>query len=182
LLQRGGWCITEKEKEAFMPVHKKTATLALLVRDGHLLLGQRIRKNTEIGELTLNGPGGKVEKGQTVEESLIEEVEKEVGISVAASGLADGKVGVITFYTGARSVWVVHVYLVTEFSGEPQDSEEMRAFGGVWWYPIDQLPFDLMLASDPIWIPRALSGKRFCAEVFQSSDGKYLYDFRVTSD
>ncbi|MEK7201186.1 MAG: hypothetical protein AAB737_00945 [Patescibacteria group bacterium] len=37
------------------------ATLALIVRDGELLLGRKIKKGADIGEQTLNGPGGKLE-------------------------------------------------------------------------------------------------------------------------
>jgi hypothetical protein len=51
----------------------------------------------------------------------------------------------------------VHVYETWNFSGEAQESEEMRPA----WFPEDQIPFDQMWADDQHWLPLLLEGKRF---------------------
>ena len=148
----------------------KQATLAFILRDGKVLLGHKIRKGADIGEGTLNGPGGKVEKGQSLEENLVEEVMAEIGLTV----LKATKVAEILFHNGTRNRFNVHVFIVTEFTGEPHESAEMREPDDGWWHDTDELPFDRMLASDREWVPRVLRGERLRGEVFQNDDGSVV--------
>lgn len=148
------------------------ATLALIIQDGKLLLGRKIRKGADIGEATLNGPGGKVDPGQTLFACLATEVYDEVGLTVLEEDTEE--IAIVTFHNGKRSVWRVHVYLVFAFTGNPRDSDEMVVPAGGWWYRFDTLPFDQMLASDHEWIPRALMGLHFRAHVYQNADGTKL--------
>ena len=150
----------------------KVATLALIVKDGHLLLGQRSRKGTEIGELMLNGPGGKVKEGQTPFECLTEEVQEEVGLTIQEEHAKE--VGVVVFHNEGKSDYHVHVFLVSDYSGALTESDEMKMPEGGWWYPLENLPFESMLVSDRDWIPRALKGVHFTAQVYQSEDGTKL--------
>lgn len=150
----------------------KIATLALIVLNGKLLLGRKIRKGADIGEQTLNGPGGKREPEQTLFECLSTEVVDEVGLVILEEDTEE--VAVITFHNGARSVFQVHVYLVRAFEGVPTSTEEMVEPEDGWWHAVDQLPFERMLASDKVWMPRALSGEHFRASVHQSEDGTVL--------
>lgn len=154
-------------------MNKKTATLALIVHQDHLLLGLKVRKGADIGEGTLNGPGGKVEEGQTLIDCLITEVKDEVGITPARDS---DEVAVLEFHNGERSYWEVHVYLVTTFTGVPRDTDEMVSVDGTWWYPIGALPFHRMLASDHLWIPRVLAGERLRMKVYQNDDASVLLD------
>ncbi len=148
------------------------ATLALIVRDGELLLGRKIKKGADIGEQTLNGPGGKLEQGQTLFECLATEVKDEVGLTILEEDTEE--IAIVTFHNGESSIFRVHVYLVFAFTGEPRDSDEMVKPEGGWWYRFDALPFDQMLASDHHWIPRALLGLHFRAHVYQNENGTTL--------
>ncbi len=150
----------------------KEATLALIVRDGQILLGHKIRKGADIGEGTLNGPGGKVEPGQSIHECLETEVYDEVGLRIRAE--ESDKVAVIEFHIGVQLIFRVHVFLVRNFSGEPTSSNEMEAPTEGWWFRVDDLPFDRMLVSDRDWIPKALTGIPFRANIFQNDDGSAL--------
>lgn len=149
-----------------MTIPHKKATLALLVRNGHVLLGLKIRKGADIGEGTLNGPGGKVNEGETYEENVVQEVQDEVGLDIPAAALADAKRAIVTFHNGTASRWEVHVYLVSEFLGEPTNSEEMVCPSTGWRYPIDNLPFEAMLPADREWIPKVLAGEQFTADMY----------------
>ena len=60
---------------------KKIATLVLPIRDGKVLLGLKVRKGADIGEQTVNGPGGKLDPGQTLESCAIAETQEETGIT-----------------------------------------------------------------------------------------------------
>lgn len=149
-----------------MQPSRKQATLGLLVRNNQVLLGLKIRKGADIGEGTLNGPGGKVNEGESFEENLIQEVREEVGIDLPLAAVLGTKRAVVTFHNGTSSVWEVHVYLISDFSGEPQDSEEMKRPDAGWWYPINDLPFGSMLPADREWIPKVLAGERFTADAY----------------
>jgi 8-oxo-dGTP pyrophosphatase MutT (NUDIX family) len=151
---------------------KKIATLVLPVRDGKVLLGLKVRKGADIGEQTVNGPGGKLDPGQTLESCAIAETQEETGITLLPEHLRQA--GIVTFHNGNRSVWEVHVYLAEGFGGEPIDTEEMVAGPGGWWYAIDQLPFERMLSSDREWMPRLLDGERLRVEVYQNEDAHVL--------
>ena len=135
----------------------KTATLALIVRDGKVLLGEK-KRGAEIGSGTLNGPGGKAEGEETLEECVIRETREEFGIELDPAALE--KTARVVFYAGGEPDFDVHVFRARRFSGEPRETAEM------WepaWHPADALPFERMLESDREWFARAAAGERFTA-------------------
>jgi len=152
---------------------KITATLALILNDSdQVLLGERIRRGAIIGEGTYNGPGGKLEPGQTLFECLQTETFDEIGITILDDGAKE--VAVINFHNGTSSIIKVHVYLVHAWEGELRGSDEMVEPSEGWWHDVGALPSHRMLVSDQEWMPLALSGKRFHANIFQSDDGSKL--------
>lgn len=148
----------------------KQATLALIVRDGKVLLGEK--KRGEIGTGTLNGPGGKVEPGETPEECVVRETREELGIALDPSKL--DKLGVITFFVQNIADFQVHLYHTEYFSGEARETEDMIPE----WYPIDSLPFERMLESDREWFARAARGEHFDAEVYYEERAKTFKQIR----
>jgi len=159
-------------------MEKKIATLALIVKDQKLLLGIKHR-DAEVGANTLNGPGGKLESGETLLECVTRETEEEVGLSITATD--EDKRAVIMFHNGKTSLWEVHVYLVTLFEGEPKATAAMNP-DGEWWYETENLPYSTrMLASDGAWMPRVLAGERFFAHVYQNDDASKLKDIKFST-
>lgn len=147
----------------------KVGTLALIVKDGQILLGEK-KGSPEIGANTINGPGGKQEPGESLEECLLREVKEEMDIGLDAAKLE--KVAVITFHFGEEPKFQVHVYRTDSFLGEPKETEAMLPR----WYPIDALPLGRMLESDHAWFPRAARGDKFTAKAYYRQDAAREFD------
>jgi 8-oxo-dGTP diphosphatase len=112
------------------------------------------RKKRGFGVGKWNGVGGKVEKGETIEQATVRETYEEIGVRCHESALV--KCGEQTFRYEANPLWdcVVHVFMVTDWQGEPTESEEMSPT----WYSVDTLPFKEMWEDDGYWVPRVLCG------------------------
>ncbi|MFZ1074929.1 MAG: NUDIX domain-containing protein [Minisyncoccia bacterium] len=140
----------------------KKATLALIIRMTggilEILLGLK-RGGPEIGEGMYNGPGGKLNEGETLPDCLAREVEEEVGIRLDASKAV--KVAIITFHREEKD-FEVHIYRVDVSEGEPRETDSMIPR----WFPVDKIPWDRMHASDRAWMPGLLAGKKFNAHVY----------------
>lgn len=133
------------------PVAPKVLTLLMIVRDGRVLLGLKKRG---FGEGFLNGFGGKVEPGETVDEAALRELREEAGISA----LDATRRGVLTFvYDDQPRPMRVHVYHASAFEGTPTETDEMRPE----WHAIDAVPFAKMWPDDEHWYPAFLAGNKF---------------------
>ena len=138
----------------------KVATLAIIIKDNQVLLG--FKKKGEIGSQTVNGPGGKVEEGETLEECLARETKEELGIELDEDKLE--KTAVITFFAKGVADFEVHIFRTSSFSGTPVETLDMIPT----WYDIDNLPFEKMLESDREWFEKAIRGEKFNAKVYYS--------------
>ena len=133
------------------------ATLVFVIRDGEILL---IDKKTGLGKGKVNGPGGKVEKGESPEACAIRECSEELGITV--SNLQYCGQHRFQFVDGLTiHVWV---YKTTDFEGVPTESIEARPL----WVSLDEIPYDQMWEDDGIWLPMLLRGERF--------QGRWIFD------
>lgn len=142
-----------------------TATLVFVLRGHEILL---IDKKRGLGKGKVNGPGGKVDPGETVEQCAIRECEEELSIQVDALELfgehrfqfADG--------------YSIHcfVYRTEVFSGTPTESPEAAPR----WTPLDAIPYDLMWEDDRIWLPLMLAGRRFEANWIFDEDRMLDYE------
>lgn len=126
------------------------ATLCFVVRDGRVLL---IEKRRGLGEGWYNGPGGKLEDGETAQECAIREVREEVGIRVAADELEPA--GELTFTLDGTVHTVCRVFRTDSFEGEPEPSSEAIPA----WFAVDDVPYDQMWEDDRLWLPIVLDGR-----------------------
>lgn len=145
----------------------KVATLAIVLRKSQILLGRK-QGAPEIGDGTLNGPGGKLDPGETILQCLIRETEEEVGIRLDPMKVK--KIAIITFCVGENHEpdFKVHIYRTRHFTGEPRETKSMVPE----WHSIFNIPYDRMLESDRSWFPRALYGDEFCANVYYRKRAK----------
>ncbi|MGI8604385.1 MAG: 8-oxo-dGTP diphosphatase [Verrucomicrobiales bacterium] len=128
------------------------ATLLFVVRSGRVLL---IRKKRGLGAGKINGPGGRIEAGESALEGAVREVFEELRITVLDADLR-GELH-FDFADGLRLHCLV--YLATKFDGEPTETDEAVPL----WTPVSDIPFEQMWADDPRWLPQLLDGQKFRA-------------------
>jgi mutator protein MutT len=130
-------------------------TLCLLKKDNRILLAMKKRG---FGEGKYNGVGGKIENGETPEEAMIRETQEEI----AVTPIEYEKVGIIEFdefYKGKKEKVMFHLYVASEWKGEPTESDEMKPE----WFDIQSIPYDKMFPDDKYWLPLILEGRKIKA-------------------
>lgn len=148
---------------------KDPATLVFVIRDGKILL---IDKKTGLGKGKVNGPGGKLESGESPETCAVRECQEELGITV--TNLEYCGQHRFQFVDGySIHVWV---YCTSEFDGVPTESVEARPF----WVPLDEIPYHQMWEDDSIWLPVMLRGEQFHGRwIF---NGDTMVDYELLTD
>ncbi len=142
------------------------ATLLFVVRGGEVLL---IRKKRGLGAGKINGPGGKLDPGETPEACAVRETEEE--LCVRATGLTE--VGRLCFQFVDGLKLYCHVFRAEDCLGEPRETEEAIPH----WTPVDAIPFDQMWADDREWFHHLLARQKFMG--FFDFDGDTMLTCRV---
>lgn len=136
---------------------RERAVLLFLRRPGEILL---IRKKRGLGAGKINGPGGRIDPGETPVQAAVRETREEVGLSVADPREA----GSLCFqFADGHSIHCT-VFTATVWSGELVETDEALPF----WHPVEAIPYDAMWADDIHWIPWMLGGRRFL--------GRFVFD------
>jgi 8-oxo-dGTP pyrophosphatase MutT (NUDIX family) len=136
----------------------KQATLSLLVKENEILLAMK-KRSFGIGKW--NGAGGKFDPGKgdkTIVDAAARETKEEIGVDIKNPE----KVGVMHFHFPYKPEWDqdVHLFLVKNWEGEPQESEEMAPA----WFSFDKIPYDKMWDDDKHWLPHILKGEKIEAD------------------
>ena len=140
----------------------KQATLVLLLKEDEILLASKKRG---FGMGRWNGAGGKVKEGEGIIDAAIRETKEEIGVEIKNPE----KFGLFHFRFPHKPEWDqdVHLFLVKEWQGEPQELEEMAPK----WFGFGEIPYDKMWDDDKFWLPHVLSGKKLEANfVFKEGD------------
>jgi 8-oxo-dGTP diphosphatase/2-hydroxy-dATP diphosphatase len=130
---------------------KKLMTLVLVDNGEAILLGLKKRG---FGEGRWNGFGGKVESGETLLEAAKRELKEEVGIE--ATGYEQVGILNFSFESDAQTLLEVNVFRITNFTGEPMETEEMKPK----WFAYQDIPYAKMWPDDAYWLPLVLEGRR----------------------
>jgi 8-oxo-dGTP diphosphatase len=142
------------------------ANLCFIIRERELLL---IRKKRGLGAGKVNGPGGKVEPGETALESTVREVFEELCVTP----LHPERIGQLYFEFRDGCRLHCEVFVAERFSGEPQETEEAVPL----WTRFDAIPYDEMWEDDRYWLPFVIARQPFRA-CFRF-DGDRLLERRV---
>ena len=147
-------------------VPDEKATLLFVIRDGQILL---IDKKTGLGAGKINGPGGRIEPGETAQEGAVREVQEE--LCVTPTGVREAGELYFQFVDG----YSLHgtVFTATGFEGELCETREATPR----WTPITAIPYGRMWADDSLWLPLLLKGQRFIGWFI--FDGDTMLDSRV---
>lgn len=136
---------------------KDPATLVFVMEGDQVLL---IRKKRGLGAGKINGPGGRLEAGETLLECAIREVQEE--LCITPKGLQ--KLGEHQFqFVDGYSIHV-HVFRASAYEGTPTETNEAIPL----WAPVNAIPYDEMWEDDSIWLPHLVKGNRF--------HGRFLFD------
>ena len=148
---------------------KDLATLVFVIRGGEILL---INKKTGLGKGKVNGPGGRVDPGETPEICAVRECREELSITV--SNLEYCGQHKFQFVDGySIHVWV---YRTRDFAGVPTESFEAKPL----WVPVDNVPYQQMWEDDQFWLPMVIRGERFKTRwIF---DGDHMLDYDIQPD
>ena len=147
---------TEPDWASWTP--QEEATLLFAIRpDGAMLF---IRKKRGLGAGLFNGPGGRLEPGETPIQAAIRETREEVCIEVRSAQWM-GRLR-FDFADGYRLKG--HVFVSRDWTGTPQATDEADP---VWFRP-DEIPYDRMWRDDALWMPHLLKGRVF--------DGRFRFD------
>jgi 8-oxo-dGTP diphosphatase len=142
------------------------ATLVFVIRGGEILL---IRKKRGLGAGKINGPGGRIDPGESTRHCAIRELREELGTTPCALR----EVGELRFQF--VDGYGIHVWVFTAEAcvGTPRESPEAIPL----WTPLEQIPYDQMWADDRLWIPIMLRGDRF--EGCFIFDGDHMVDYAL---
>jgi len=136
------------------------ATLMFVIRDSRVLL---IVKKRGLGAGKINGPGGKIDPGETPLACVIRETQEELEITP----LNPVKLGELWFSMGDIPDILCHVYRAEDFSGTPAETDEAIPL----WVDVNAIPYEQMWADDELWLPLLLSGTTFIGRfVFAGDD------------
>ena len=126
------------------------ATLMFIVKDGRILL---IEKKRGLGAGKVNGPGGKIDPGETALEAVIRETREELHVTPHNPR----KVGELWFNMSDCPDILCHVYRAEDHDGVPTETDEAVPL----WTALDAIPYHRMWEDDRHWLPLLLDGIGF---------------------
>lgn len=140
------------------------AVLCFIRENDHVLL---IEKKRGLGGGKVNGPGGKLEDGETAFEAAVRETEEEVGLTP----LQPERLCELSFVFRDGYSLRCDVFLSRGYRGTPVETPEATPF----WAPVDRLPFARMWEDDVLWLPRVLAGERLSGRFIFDGDAMQSY-------
>jgi 8-oxo-dGTP diphosphatase len=139
------------------------ATLVFVYTAPRLLL---IRKKRGLGAGKLNGPGGRVEPGESLDACALREVREE--LCITPTGLE--RLGDLRFqFVDGYGIHVA-AYRALGLEGEPTETEEAAPV----WVDAAAIPYEEMWEDDRLWLPRLIRGEPFA--------GRFVFDDDVMLD
>lgn len=128
------------------------ANLCFIRRGDELLL---IRKKRGFGAGKINGPGGKIDPGETALESTVRETFEELLVTP----VAPEQIGELFFEFRDGMRLHCAVFAAHGFTGTPTETDEALPL----WTALNAIPYHEMWADDCYWLPILLRGEKFRA-------------------
>lgn len=128
---------------------QEVCTLMFVLKADQVLL---IRKKRGLGAGKINGPGGKVDPGETPLQCAIRETEEELCVTPSDIELA----GEMFFHAEDMPRIHAYAYVARSYTGTPTETDEAIPL----WFDINQIPYPEMWQDDQYWLGAALAGAR----------------------
>jgi len=144
------------------------ATLVFVVKDGRILL---IEKKRGLGAGKINGPGGKIDPGETPLESAVREVQEELCITPTDIR----KIGELWFSMTDCPHILCHVFRAEDHEGEPTETEEAVPL----WMSVNAIPYHRMWEDDRHWLPLLLADTTFHGRFAFEGESMHWMDMRT---
>lgn len=130
----------------------KICTLVYVIDDQERVLLGRKKRGFGLGKW--NGPGGKLEEGETIEECAIRECKEEVDVDLHEVQY----MGYMDHFFADSDVHdlQVHVFLSRSFSGNAKETPELEPH----WFSLEEIPLNQMWDDDRYWLHDCLQGKK----------------------
>lgn len=147
----------------------RITTLTIPITDYEILLGVKKKRH---GKGKINAPGGHVEIGETTEAAAMRELQEETGgkedKAKGIRALEYKKVGEISYFQIDNPDWNqnMHIYLVTKWSGIPEETDEMS----FEWFKKQNIPYQNMWDNDKYWLPQVLLGKKVRGSIIRNAE------------
>lgn len=142
------------------------ANLCFVMRGDEVLL---ILKKRGLGAGKINGPGGRLESGETALEAAVREVQEELGVTPLDPQLR----GELHFQFADGYALHCAVFVAEGCEGEPIETDEAVPM----WVRRDEIPYDRMWADDRHWLPGVLAGRSFRG--YFEFDGEAMLSHRL---
>lgn len=147
---------------------RERAVLCFILAGGRVLL---IEKKRGLGAGKINGPGGRLEPGETPLQAAIRETEEEVGLTPTGTREA----GTLFFqFADGHSIHCT-VFTATGSKGTLVETDEAAPF----WEDISRIPYARMWADDEHWFPAMLAGEFFTGFFVFEGDRMIRHEVRV---
>lgn len=137
------------------------ATLMFIVKDGRILL---IEKKRGLGAGKINGPGGKIDPGETPLQAVVRETQEELCITPHNPR----KLGELRFVMSDCPDILCHVYRADDFTGTPTETDEAVPA----WTALSEVPYERMWEDDRHWLPLLIDEQTFLGKFI--FEGEYM--------
>ena len=144
-------------------VGEMPATILFIIQDGKILL---IEKKRGLGAGKINGPGGKIDPGETSLEAAIRETQEELMITPHAPR----KLGELWFSMSEVPDILCHIYRADGFDGTPTETDEATPV----WTTLEEIPYHRMWEDDRHWLPLVIVETTFVGK-FVFEDERMLW-------
>ncbi len=141
------------------------ATLMFIIRDGQILL---IEKKRGLGAGKINGPGGKIDPGETPLQAIIRETQEELCITPHSPR----KLGELKFSMSDYADIHCHVYRSEDFTGTPTETDEAVPV----WTTLEKIPYHRMWEDDQYWLPLVIREQSFIGSFVFDGENMLWHD------
>jgi len=120
-----------------------------------------------------NGPGGKIDYGETPYQCAAREVLEETGLE-AKEMFGHGT---LNFHMDGKNElsFTVHVFSTKNFSGNIKSTEE----GEVRWFDYKEIPLNEMWDDDNYWLDLMWKGRKFDADFYYDKKNSRVLKYAV---